>query len=133
MNPVNFAQYESNFFTNGWQGYNDISDWGIIQFPGFKRRIRTTISPFCPLDEMYFFNSRFVFTGEGPMVTESWAKPEANSDAGAYRDYIDVRIFNPFRAGFKAKIDSTTPTEITTLIEARDLIKPRANLLEKNQ
>ena len=133
MNPVDFAEYESNFFTNGWQGYNDVSDWGIIQFPGFKRRIRTTISPFCPLNEMYFFNSRFVFTGEGPMVTESWAKPEANSDAGAYRDYIDVRIFNAFRAGFKAKIASTTPTEITTLIEARDLIKPRANLLEKNQ
>ena len=133
MNPVDFAQYESNFYTNGWQGYNDVSDWGILQLPGFKRRIRTTISPFCPLNEMYFFNSRFVFTGEGPMVTETWAKPEANSDAGAYRDYVDVRIFNAFRAGFKAKIAGSTPTEITTLIEARDLIKPRANLLEKNQ
>ena len=133
MNPVDFAQYESNFYTNGWQGYNDISDWGIIQFPGFKRRIRTSVSPFCPLNEMYFFNSRFVFTGEGPMVTESWAKPEANSDAGAYRDYIDVRIFNQFRAGFKAKIAGSSPTEITTLIGARDLIKPRANLLLKNQ
>jgi hypothetical protein len=133
MNPVDFAKYESNFYTNGWQGYNDISDWGILQFPGFKRRIRTSVSPFCPADQMYFFNSRFVFTGEGPMVTETWAKPEANSDAGAYRDYVDVRIFNPFRAGFKAKIAGSSPTEITTLTGARDLIKPPANLLEKNQ
>lgn len=133
MNPVDFVNYESNFFTNGWQGYNDVSDWGILQLPGFKRRIRVATSPFCPLNEIYFFNSRFVFTGEGPMVTETWAKPEANSDAGAYRDYVDVRVFNPFRAGFKGKIDSTTPTEITTLTEARDLIKPPANLLEKNQ
>jgi len=133
MNPVDFAKYESNFYTNGWQGYNDVSDWGVLQLPGFKRSIRCSVSPFCPANQMYFFNSRFVFTGEGPMVTETWAKPEANSDAGAYRDYVDVRVFNPFRAGFKAKIASTSPTEITTLQGARDLIKPPANLLEKNQ
>lgn len=134
MNPVDFAKYESNFFTNGWQGYSDVSDWGLIQFPGFKRPVRTAISPFCPQNIAYFFNSRYVFTGEGPMVTESWAKPEANSDAGAYRDYVDVRIFNPKRAGFKATILGTAPeSEITTLREARDLIKPPVDLLEKNQ
>lgn len=134
MNPVDFAKYESNFYTNGWQGYQDVSDWGLIQFPGFKRPIRTAISPFCPRNRAYFFNSRFVFTGEGPMVTESWAKPEANSDAGAYRDYVDVRIFNAKRAGFKAVILGGTPgTEITTLREARDLIKPPVDILEKNQ
>lgn len=133
MNPVDFVNYESNFYTNGWQGYMDVSDWGILQMPGFKRRIRVATSPFCPLNEIYFFNSRFVFTGEGPMVTETWAKPEANSDAGAYRDYVDVRIFNPYRAGFKGKITGTTPTEITTLEAARNLIKPPTNLLEKNQ
>ena len=133
MNPRNFVDYESNFYTNGWQGYEDVSDWGILQMPGFKRRIRVSSSPFCPLNEIYFFNSRFVFTGEGPMVTETWAKPEANADAGAYRDYVDVRIFNNFRAGFKGKIAGTTPTEITTLEEARNLITPPANLLEKNR
>ena len=68
------------------------------------------------------------------MVTETWAKPEANSDAGAYRDYIDVRIFNAKRAGFKAVILGTAPeAEITTLTEARDLIKPPVDILEKNQ
>jgi len=133
MNPQDFAEYESNFYTNGWQGYQDVSDWGILQMPGFKRRIRVAVSPFAPRNEWYFFNSRFVFTGEGPMVTETWAKPEANSDAGAYRDYVDVKIFNPFRAGFKGKISGTSPTEVTTLEEARDLIKPPTNLLEKNQ
>jgi len=134
MHPVDFVNYESNFFTNGWQGYNDVSDWGLIQFPGFKRAIRTAISPFVPQNRAYFFNSRFVFTGEGPMVTETWAKPEANSDAGAYRDYVDVRIFNSKRAGFKAVILGTSPeSEITTLAEARDLIKPPVDLLEKNQ
>ena len=133
MNPVDFVNYESNFFTNGWQGYVDVSDWGILQMPGFKRRIKVASSPFCPVNQWYFFNDRFVFTGEGPMVTETWAKPEANSDAGAYRDYIDVRIFNASRAGFKAKIVASSPTEITTLEEARNLIKPDANLLEKNR
>lgn len=133
MNPVDFAKYEANFYTNGWQGYTDISDWGILQMPGFKRNIRVSSSPFCPINQQYFFNSRFVYTGEGPMVTETWAKPEANSDAGAYRDYVDVRIFNPGRAGFKANIESTTPKEIKTLTEARDLIKPNAKLLQKNE
>ena len=134
MNPVDFVNYESNFYTNGWQGYNDVSDWGILQFPGFQRRIRVASSPFCPLRRAYFFNSRFVYTGEGPMVTETWAKPEANSDAGAYRDYIDVRIFNASRAGFKSTIQGGTPVaEITTLAEARNLIKPPAKLLEKNR
>jgi hypothetical protein len=134
MHPVDFVNYESNFFTNGWQGYNDVSDWGLIQFPGFKRPLKTAVSPFCPQNVAYFFTSRYVFTGEGPMVTESWAKPEANSDSGAYRDYVDVRIFNTKRAGFKGTILGATPeAEITTLTEARDLIKPPADLLEKNQ
>jgi hypothetical protein len=134
MHPVDFVNYESNFYTNGWQGYKDVSDWGLIQFPGFKRPLRTAISPFCPQNRAYFFNSRYVFTGEGPMVTETWAKPEANSDAGAYRDYVDVRIFNAKRAGFKAVILGTAAeAEITTLTEARDLIKPPTDLLEKNQ
>jgi len=134
MHPVDFVKYESNFFTNGWQGYQDVSDWGLIQFPGFKRPLRTAISPFVPQNRAYFFNSRYVFTGEGPMVTETWAKPEANSDAGAYRDYVDVRIFNPKRAGFKAVILGTAPEpEILTLNDARNLIKPPVDLLEKNQ
>jgi len=134
MHPGDFVDYESNFFTNGWQGYNDVSDWGILQFPGFKRRLRVASSPFVPKGNAYFFNSRWVFTGEGPMVTETWAKPEANSDAGAYRDYIDVRIFNAARAGFKSVITGVTQdSEITTLTEARDLIKPAAKLLEKNR
>lgn len=135
MNPVDFAAYESNFFTNGWQGYQDVSDWGILQMPGIKRRIRVSSSPFCPEKIQYFFNSRFVFTGEGPMVTETWAKPEANSDAGAYRDYVDVRIFNAKRAGFKGKISTLAnfDDEITSLTKARELIKPPKDLLEKNQ
>lgn len=133
MNPVDFVNYESNFFSNGWQGYNDVSDWGILQMPGFKRRIRVSSSPFAPEGILYFFNSRFVFTGEGPMTTETWAKPEANSDAGAYRDYVDVRIFNSKRAGFKAKFSGTFADDITTLTKARDLIKPPSDLLEKNQ
>ena len=136
MNPTDFVDYESNFFTNGWQGYQDASDWGILQFPGFKRRIRVASSPFCPRGIIYFFDSRFVFTGEGPMVTETWAKPEANSDAGAYRDYVDVRIFNSKRAGFKGRINAIAANfdgDITTLTEARDLIKPPTDILEKNQ
>ena len=136
MNPVDFVNYESNFYTNGWQGYKDVSNWGLIQFPGFARSIRCAISPFCPRGIAYFFNSRFVYTGEGPMVTESWAKPEANSDAGAYRDYVDITIFNTKRAGFKGIITGSATDftgDITTLTEARDLIKPPAGLLEKDR
>ena len=130
MHPVDFVEYESNFYTNGWQGYNDVSDWGVTQMPGFKRRIRVAMSPFCPRRRIYMFNSRFVLTGEGPMVTETWAKPEANSDAGAYRDYVDVTVFNPGRAGRKAAIlGGTAEPEITTLEEARNLIKPPDGLL----
>lgn len=136
MNPVDFVNYESNFYTNGWQGYKDVSNWGLINFPGFARSIRCAISPFCPRGIAYFFNSRFVYTGEGPMVTESWAKPEANSDAGAYRDYVDITIFNTKRAGFKGIIIGSASDfsgDITTLTEARDLIKPPAGLLEKDR
>lgn len=136
MNPVDFVNYESNFYTNGWQGYKDVSNWGLINFPGFTRSIRCAISPFCPRGIAYFFNSRFVYTGEGPMVTESWAKPEANSDAGAYRDYVDITIFNTKRAGFKGIIIGSATDfsgDITTLTEARDLIKPPAGLLDKDR
>ena len=114
--------------------YSDVELWGLVNLPGFKRPIRVAISPFMQEDRFYFFNARYAFTGEGPQVTESWAKPEKNSDAGAWRDYNDIVIFNPERAGLKVTIDGSTPdAEITTIEQARDLIKPPADVLEKNQ
>ena len=132
--PQTFVKYESNFYTKGFAPYNDVELWGLVNLPGFKRPIRVAISPFMQEDRFYFFNARYAFTGEGPQVTESWAKPEKNSDAGAWRDYNDIVIFNPERAGFKVIIDGSSPdAEITTIEEARDLIKPPADVLEKNQ
>ena len=81
----------------------------------------------------YFFNGRYAFTGEGPQVTESWAKPEKNSDAGAWRDYNDIVIFNAKRAGFKVLIENTaTPDEVTTIDDARALIAPPDGVLNPN-
>lgn len=129
MSPRTFVTYESNFFTKGFAPYADVEIWGLVNLPGFKRPIRVAVSPFTPDDQIYFFNSRYAFTGEGPQITETWAKPEINSDAGTWRDYVDITIFNAIRAGFKTKIVGTTPTEITTLTEARDLVKPPTNVL----
>ena len=132
--PQTFVKYESNFYTKGYAPYSDVELWGLVNLPGFKRPIRVAISPFMQEDRFYFFNARYAFTGEGPQVTESWAKPEKNSDAGAWRDYNDIVIFNPERAGFKVTIDGSSPdAEITTIEQARDLIKPPADVLEKNQ
>lgn len=137
INPVDFVNYESNFFTKGFAPYSDVEIWGLVNLPGFKRPIRTAISPFCPQNQIYFFNSRYAFLGEGPQITETWPKPEINSDAGTWRDYVDEVIFNPLRAGFKTKIASSSPTEITTLKAARDLVKPNTSgtksILAKNQ
>jgi len=132
--PQTFVKYESNFYTKGYAPYSDVELWGLVNLPGFKRPIRVAISPFMQEDRFYFFNARYAFTGEGPQVTESWAKPEKNSDAGAWRDYNDIVIFNPERAGFKITIEGSSPdAEITTIEQARDLIKPPADVLEKNQ
>ena len=131
MGPETFGKYESNFYTKGFSPYSDIETWGLVNLPGFKRPIRTAISPFMQEDRIYFFNSRYAFTGEGPQVTESWPKQEKNSDAGAWRDYNDIVIFNPSRAGFKVTIENTTPDpEITTVKQARALIAPPADILE---
>lgn len=132
--PETFVKYESNFYTNGFAPYANVETWGLVNLPGFKRPIRCAISPFMQDDRFYFFNGRYAFTGEGPQVTESWAKPEKNSDAGAWRDYNDIVIFNPNRAGFKVTIESTSPdAEITTIEEARALIAPPADVLENPQ
>ncbi len=132
--PQTFGKYESNFYTKGFAPYANIETWGLVNLPGFKRPIRAAISPFMQEDRFYFFNGRYAFTGEGPQVTESWAKPENNSDAGAWRDYNDIVIFNPQRAGFKVTIEGTTPdAEITTIEQARALIAPPSDVLEKNQ
>ncbi len=132
--PQTFGKYESNFYTKGFAPYANIETWGLVNLPGFKRPIRAAISPFMQEDRFYFFNGRYAFTGEGPQVTESWAKPEKNSDAGAWRDYNDIVIFNPQRAGFKVIIENTSPdSEITTIEEARALIAPPTDVLEKNQ
>lgn len=132
--PQTFGKYESNFYTKGFAPYANIETWGLVNLPGFKYPIRAAISPFMQEDRFYFFNGRYAFTGEGPQVTESWAKPEKNSDAGAWRDYNDIVIFNPQRAGFKVTIEGTSPdAEITTIEQARALIAPPSDLLEKNQ
>lgn len=132
--PQTFGKYESNFYTKGFAPYANIETWGLVNFPGFKRPIRVAISPFMQEDRFYFFNGRYSFTGEGPQVTESWAKPEKNSDAGAWRDYNDIVIFNPNRAGFKVVIEGTTPdAEITTIEQARALIAPPTDVLENPQ
>jgi len=131
MSPETFGKYESNFYTKGFAPYANVETWGLVNLPGFKRPIRTAISPFMQDDRLYFFNGRYAFTGEGPQVTESWAKPEKNSDAGAWRDYNDITIFNTNRAGFKVTIENTTPgTEITTIELARALIAPPTDVLE---
>lgn len=132
--PQTFVRYESNFYTKGFAPYNDVELWGLVNLPGFKRPIKCAISPFMQEERLYFFNSRYAFTGEGPQVTESWAKPEKNSDAGAWRDYNDIVIFNPERAGFKVTINGSSPAaEITTIELARDLVKPPTDVLQKNQ
>lgn len=129
--PQTFGKYESNFFTKGFAPYANIETWGLVNLPGFKRPIRCAISPFMQEDRFYFFNGRYAFTGEGPQITESWAKPEKNSDAGAWRDYNDIVIFNTNRAGFKVTIENSTPdAEITTIEQARALIAPPADVLE---
>ncbi len=129
--PQTFGKYESNFFTKGFAPYANIETWGLVNLPGFKRPIRCAISPFMQEDRFYFFNGRYAFTGEGPQITESWAKPEKNSDAGAWRDYNDIVIFNTNRAGFKVTIQGTSPdSEITTIEAARALIAPPSDVLE---
>lgn len=134
IGPETFGKYESNFYTKGFSPYSNIETWGLVNLPGFKRPIRTAISPFMQENRIYFFNSRYAFLGEGPQVTESWAKPEKNSDAGAWRDYNDIVIFNTNRAGFKVTIENTTPdSEITTIDEARALIAPPSDVLEDPQ
>lgn len=132
--PETFGKYESNFYTKGFAPYANIETWGLVNLPGFKRPIRCAISPFMQEDRYYFFNQRYAFTGEGPQVTESWAKPEKNSDAGAWRDYNDIVIFNPNRAGFSVTVEGTTPdAEITTIDEARALIAPPDDVLQNPQ
>lgn len=132
--PETFGKYESNFYTKGFAPYANVETWGLVNLPGFKRPIRCAISPFMQEDRIYFFNGRYAFTGEGPQVTESWAKPEKNSDAGAWRDYNDIVIFNPNRAGFKVTIQGTSPAaEITTIEAARALVAPPSNVLENPQ
>ncbi len=132
--PQTFGKYESNFYTKGFAPYANIETWGLVNLPGFKRPIRCATSPFMQEDRFYFFNGRYAFTGEGPQVTESWAKQEKNSDAGAWRDYNDIVIFNPNRAGFKVTIENTTPdAEITTIEQARALIAPPSDVLENPQ
>jgi hypothetical protein len=129
--PETFGKYESNFYTKGFAPYANIETWGLVNLPGFKRPIRCAISPFMQEDRYYFFNGRYAFTGEGPQVTESWAKPEKNSDAGAWRDYNDIVIFNPNRAGFSVTVEGTSPdAEITNIDEARALIAPPSDVLD---
>ncbi len=134
MNPQDFRNYETNYYNQGFRALPDIDNWGLVNLPGFKIPVRTALSPFCPRGRLYFFNKKYAFIGEGPQVTETWPEPGKNADAGAWRDYIDVTIFNTKRAGFKMALAGTTPgDEITTLTQARDLVKPPTDLLAKNQ
>jgi hypothetical protein len=88
---------------------------GAFTIPRIQEKHQNQVSPFCPAGQMYFFNSRFVSLSEGPMVTETWAEP-GNSDT-EHRGYVDVRIFNAFRAGFKARLHLPSPEVQLSLVQ----------------
>ncbi len=106
-NPIDFARYESNYFTNALNQGNNVTVSGIVPLPGLSDVI-AILDRAVPRGVIYAASSQATLKGEGPFETEFWREYTRDADAFVMRDYIQFIVPNPNRYVRKIQIDATT-------------------------
>ncbi len=140
-NPIDYARYESNFFSRGKLdvgGNATVS--GIVPLVGVPDVI-AILDRRVPRGVFYEASSQATLKGEGPFETEFWREYTRDADAFVMRDYVQFLIPNPNRYVRKVQIDATAASgdefdpaisdEIDTDAKLDTYIKGPQNLLNK--
>ena len=105
-NPVDYARYESNYFTNALNQNTAVTVSGIVQLAGIPD-VTAILDRAVPRGMFYAVSSQATLKGEGPFETEFWREYTRDADAFVMRDYIQFLVPNPNRYGRKIQIDAT--------------------------
>ena len=140
-NPIDYARYESNYFTRGKLdvgGNATVS--GILPLVGVPD-VTAILDRRVPRGVFYEASSQATLKGEGPFETEFWREYTRDADAFVMRDYVEFLIPNSKRFVRKVQIDATTASgdefdpaisdEIITLAQLESYVRGPQNLLNK--
>lgn len=140
-NPIDYARYESNYFTRGRLdvgGPATVS--GIVPLAGIPDVI-AILDRAVPRGMFYEASSQATLKGEGPFETEFWREYTRDADAFVMRDYIQFLIPNAKRYARKVQIDATTASgdefdpaiqdEIVSDAQLDTYVRGSQNLLNK--
>ncbi len=139
-NPVDYARYESNYFTNALNQNTSVTVSGIVQLAGIPD-VTAILDRAVPRGMFYATSSQATLKGEGPFETEFWREYTRDADAFVMRDYVQFLIPNPNRYGRKIQIDASTASgdefdpavqdEIDTEAKLDTYVEAAQNLLNK--
>ena len=139
-NPIDFARYESNYFTKALNQGQNVVVSGVVILPGIPD-ISAILDRRVPRGMFYAASSQATLKGEGPFETEFWREYTRDADAFVMRDYVQFLIPNPNRYVRKIQIDATAASgdefdpaisdEIITDAQLDTYVKGAQNLLNK--
>ena len=140
-NPIDYARYESNYFSRGKLdvgGNATVS--GIVPLVGIPDVI-AILDRAVPRGVFYEASSQATLKGEGPFETEFWREYTRDADAFVMRDYVEFLVPNPKRYVRKVQIDATLASadefdpavqdEIITSAQLQTYVRGTQNLLNK--
>ena len=139
-NPIDFARYESNYFTKALNQGMNVTVSGVVVLPGIPD-ITAILDRRVPRGMFYAASSQATLKGEGPFETEFWREYTRDADAFVMRDYVQFLVPNPKRYVRKIQIDATAASgdefdtslqdEIITDAQLDTYIRGAQNLLNK--
>lgn len=134
FNPLDYRDYLSNWFTFAYAQINAPKGFGVVPMKGMEEYgCIAIISPYVPKGFVYALTDEGAYELDGPYIVDSEYDAKKFADFNIVHDFIGYKIHNGKRFGEKLKITSSpSGTEITTLKQIYDKLKPPKDLVVKN-
>ncbi len=134
FNALDYRDYLSNWFSFAYSQQEAPKGYGVVPMRGMEQwGCIAIISPYVPQGFVYALTSEGAFEFDGPYIVDSEYDAKKFADYNIVHDFIGYAIQHQERFGEKLQI-TTTPsgTEITTLTQIVDLLKPPVGVVVKN-
>lgn len=133
-NPLDYRDYLSNWFSFAYARQEAPKGYGVVPLRGLEEwGCVAIISPYVPEGFVYALTTEGAYELDGPYIVDSEYDAKKFADYNIVHDFIGFVIQHPERFGEKLTItDSPTGTEITTITQIVDLLRPPTGVVVKD-
>lgn len=133
-NALDYRDYLSNWFSFAYSQLEAPKGYGVVPMRGMEQwGCIAIISPYMPKGFVYALTTEGAYELDGPYIVDSEYDAKKFADYNIVHDFIGFVIANPKRFGEKLQITaSPTGTEITTITQIVDFLRPPVDLVVKN-